>query len=375
MIIGIVFGILAAYGLLILSLSYGFWKLPNIKQQELTHETAFSVIVPFRNESLHLPNLLASIKSLEYPTTKVSFYFVDDASEDDSCEIIEKFSKKHPSINIRVLKNKRVSNSPKKDAIRTAITQLDSDWIVTTDADCIVPPKWLQLFNQEIILKRPNMIVAPVTYKEETSFFSYFQLLDFLSLQGTTIGSFGLEIPFMCNGANLSYKKKAFLAVQGFAGNDTIASGDDVFLLEKFIQKWPKKITYLKSKEAIITTVAVATHKELISQRVRWASKSANYNILTGKLIGVLVVLINLTFCVSPIFLFVGLSWEFILLFIVSKIGIDSILLFQTLRFTQQTFKLLHVLCSAVLYPFFTIFIFFRSLFSSYTWKNRSFKK
>jgi hypothetical protein len=36
----------------------------------------------------------------------------------------------------------------------------------------------------------------------------------------------------MCNGANLAYKKSLFqeLNVQG---NDTIASGDDVFLLQK----------------------------------------------------------------------------------------------------------------------------------------------
>lgn len=375
MIIGIVLGILAVYVALILSLSYGFWKLPTVKQQKIPHETAFSVIIPFRDESLRLPNLLASIKNIDYPTDKISFWFVDDASEDDSCEIIEKFSKENSAINIKVLKNKRVSNSPKKDAIRTAITQLTSDWIVTTDADCVIPPKWLQLFNQEIILKRPKMIAAPVTYKEEASFFSYFQLLDFLSLQGTTIGSFGLEIPFMCNGANLAYKKKAFLAVQGFAGNDTIASGDDVFLLEKFAQKWPKKILYLKSKEALITTVAVDTNKELIAQRTRWASKSANYSLLTGKLIGILVILMNFVFCISPVLLFAGISWKFIVLLLITKIGIDSLLLFQTLQFTQQKFRTLQLLFSAILYPFFTIFIFFTSLFSSYTWKNRTFKK
>ena len=34
-------------------------------------------------------------------------------------------------------------NSYKKKAIETAIAQADNPWIITTDADCIVPPKWL----------------------------------------------------------------------------------------------------------------------------------------------------------------------------------------------------------------------------------------
>lgn len=376
MISGILCCIVGVYSFLIFSLLYGFWKLPTIKLRSSKTLTNFSVIIPFRDEAKRLPMLLASIKQLHYPSASVSFWFIDDASEDDSCQIIEKFHKEHASINIKILKNKRISNSPKKDAIRTAISNVQSDWIITTDADCVLPPNWLLLLNQEIVLKQPKMIAAPVTYKDEQSFFSYFQLLDFLSLQGTTIGSFGLHIPFMCNGANLAYQKKAFLAVQGFAGNDTIASGDDVFLLEKFVRKWPKKVFYLKSKEVLVQTFPVATFQDLISQRVRWASKSANYNLLTGKLIGVIVILMNLACCLFPfLLLFASISWQLIVLLFASKIIVDGIFLFQTIQFTQQKFRFLHVLFSTILYPFFTVFVLLKSFFSSYTWKHREFRK
>ncbi|MBC8753182.1 glycosyltransferase [Kordia sp. YSTF-M3] len=376
MISAILYSIIVVYSALILSLVYGFRKVSTVKLQSSKPVTNFSVIIPFRDETQHLPTLLASIKRLHYPTSAVSFWFVDDASEDDSYQIIENFSKENPTITITILKNKRVSNSPKKDAIRTAIKQLQNDWIVTTDADCILPPNWLHLFNQEIVLKQPKMIAAPVTYKEEKSFFSYFQLLDFLSLQGTTIGSFGLQIPFMCNGANLAYQKKAFLAVQGFAGNDTIASGDDVFLLEKFVQKWPKKVLYLKSREALVQTFSVPRFQDLISQRIRWASKSANYSLLSGKLIGVMVILMNLICCLSPfLLLFTSISWQVMLLLWCSKLIIDGLLLFQTLQFTQQKFRFIYVFLSSILYPFFTVFVFLKSFFTSYTWKQREFKK
>lgn len=374
MILGILFFICGSYLLLILSLVYGFWKLPITKRTPATSFTEFSIIIPFRNEATNLPKLLNSITDLESPETKVSFWFVDDASTDDSSSIIEKFQKEHPTHKIQLLQNKRRSNSPKKDAITTAITNIESDWIVTTDADCIIPRNWLNMFHQEITTKQPKMIAGPVTYTEATSFFTYFQLLDFLSLQGTTIGSFGLQIPFMCNGANLAYEKKAFLEVQGFSGNDNIASGDDVFLLEKFIQKWPKEVMYLKSNEALVQTFAVHSWKSLLSQRIRWASKSANYQLSTGKIIGIVVILMNLLFCMLPILL-ISISWKIVLAIFLSKIIIDSLLLVQTLHFITQKINPIFIFISGILYPFFTLYIFILSLVSTYTWKERTFKK
>jgi hypothetical protein len=61
------------------------------------------------------------------------------------------------------------------------------------------------------------------------------------ALQGATIGSFGLGLGFMCNGANFAYKKSLFESLGGFAGNKNIASGDDVFLLQKAVTEFPQK--------------------------------------------------------------------------------------------------------------------------------------
>ncbi|AXG69652.1 beta-monoglucosyldiacylglycerol synthase [Kordia sp. SMS9] len=375
MMLGLLLFVGVSYALLILSLNYGFTKLPIQKKQVTETKTVFSVIIPFRNEAQKLPKLLQSIKELHYPKDKVSFWLVNDESEDDSVKIIEKFCRENPTWKLQILQNKRVSHSPKKDAISTAISKIKSDWIVTTDADCMLPTFWLAAFHQKIAAENPKMIAAPVTYTTTISFFSYFQLLDFLSLQGTTIGSFGAGFPFMCNGANLAYQKAAFLEVQGFSGNDNIASGDDVFLLEKFIQKWPKKVVYLKSKNAIVNTFPVASWKAFVSQRVRWASKSANYNLRTGKFVGIIVLLMNLLCCLLPFLVFTAISWRFLFAVFMFKIVLDSVFLLQTLQFTQQKIKPVYMLMSACIYPYMTIFIFCKSLFSTYTWKNRTFKK
>ena len=77
------------------------------------------------------------------------------------------------------------------------------------------------------------MVVGGVIYKTKNNWFHQFQQLDLLSLQATTIGSFGIKKPFMCNGANFAYTKELFQKIGGFNTNNAIASGDDVFLLQK----------------------------------------------------------------------------------------------------------------------------------------------
>jgi glycosyltransferase involved in cell wall biosynthesis len=93
--------------------------------------TRFTIIVPFRNEAANLPLLLDSISKLHYPKERFEVILVDDESE-------EVFSPHCSLFNIRIIKNNRVSNSL-KDAISTAIPFVSSEWIITTDADCVVP--------------------------------------------------------------------------------------------------------------------------------------------------------------------------------------------------------------------------------------------
>jgi hypothetical protein len=80
---------------------------------------------------------------------------------------------------------------PKKDAISTAIPFVSSEWIITTDADCLVPKNWLSTLDNYIQSSNVNMIAGAVTYDCKNSFLS-FPTAGLASLQGATIGSFGI---------------------------------------------------------------------------------------------------------------------------------------------------------------------------------------
>mgnify|MGYP003624249741 CR=1 FL=1 len=368
-------GITIIYLLLIVSLIYGFEKIKLFKLTSLPSQTLFSVIIPFRNEANNLPQLLESIKSLKYPKHLFEIVFVDDDSEDDSAELIMGFLANARN-DIKVIPNERTTSSPKKDAIATAIKQAHFDWIITTDADCTLPKYWLDGFDECIQQTQPTCIAAPVTYRSNSSFLNRFQVLDFLSLQGATIGGFGIQQPFLCNGANFAYKKEAFIAVKGFGGNSHIASGDDIFLLEKMGKHFPKQVQFLKCEHAIVTTSSQSSWKALLAQRIRWAAKTSSYNNWFGKFTGLVVLLMNALILIGVLLAIFGvLNWKILFYLVFIKFNIDFLLILKTATFFNQREVLPSVLFGFLIYPFFLVYVVCLSVFKGFKWKDRYYKK
>lgn len=363
----------------LLYLLFGFHQLKKDFGKNIPPKMTFSVVIPLRNEAENLPKLFASLKKLYYPQEFFEILLVNDASEDTSEALCREFIKAEKGLNVKLLQNDRRSNSPKKDAIDTAVLRAENDYIITTDADCVLPQKWLQEFNSRLVATGAKLLAGPVMTEHQEgskmSFLELFQEIDFLSLQMATMGGFGVGQPFMCNGASLCYEKAAFLQLQGFEGNNGISSGDDVFLLEKF-RKNGLKIDFLKSKEAVVLTTALPNLKTLFQQRQRWAGKMSATNGIFGKLVGVLVLLMNLMivlgFFASIFKLFPGGIFLFLFLL---KFNVDFILIYSSAGFFDNEKVLKNYFWCSGIYPFFSSYVAINSLFGGYSWKGRHFKK
>lgn len=364
------------YIVLIIAFVIGFDRVQNFENSKIKHQNTFSILIPFRDEAKNLPPLLDSLSKLKYPVNLFEIFLINDASSDNYKTLIENFQNKNKELHVHLINSIRKSNSPKKDAIQTAILQANFDWIITTDADCIIPENWLNNFDVFIQNNYSKMIVAPVTYITENSFINNFQILDFLSLQGSTIGGFGINKPFLCNGANLCYNKEAFFKVNGFEGNKHIAGGDDIFLLEKMLNFFLDEVHYLKITSSIVKTKAQPSLNHLINQRVRWAAKTSSYTNNFGKLVGLIVFAFNFYL----IFLFVNatlnyVSWQHFGLVFLLKFNIDFLLIYKTSKFFNQQEALRKYLISSVLYPVFNVIVVFLSFFKKFEWKGRTFTK
>ncbi|HEX9981274.1 MAG TPA: glycosyltransferase [Flavobacterium sp.] len=343
---------------------------PSFKQPD----TRFSILIPFRNEADNLPRLLESIKNIDYPNSHFEIILINDFSDDHSESIVYKWRVENGEIHTTMIDNVRISGSPKKDALTRAVPIVVNEWIVTTDADCVLPEKWLRTLNDYILATNALLIAGPVVYDSEKTFLQRFQQADLLSLQAATVGSFGLNKAFMCNGANLAYKKSLFNELNGFRGNNASASGDDVFILQKAVAQYPEKVHYLLSKEALVLTRPAKNMRELFLQRVRWASKAATYNHDFGEMLALVVFLGNFTFVFFTALAIAGIvKWEITATLFIVKFIADYSLLLRANRFFRNG-RFIFPVVSSLIYPFFSTTVALYSMVWKYEWKGRKFR-
>jgi len=218
------------------------------------------------------------------------------------------------------------------------------------------------------------MIAGPVNYFLKNNLINHYQQLDNFSLQTTTVGTFGLNHPILCNGANLAYKKEEFNLVSGFSDNNHIASGDDIFLLEKFRNRDPKRDRFIKSKDSIITTKPQGSWKEITNQRIRWASKTSKQKDVFSKLLGLIVFLTNLIVFIGLVLIIINSGFiSYYISFLLIKIIVDYLILYQTSGFFKSKINILFFLINTSIYPIITIIVVIKSFKGNYRWKERTF--
>lgn len=381
------FVIFGLYFLLIIYYWRSWLSIPVFKPElsNLSAQTRITVIIPARNEEEHIGACLESLSRQLYPKAFFEVLVVDDHSTDSTAAII----KKHAGGNVKLISLKDfVSvdlNSYKKKAIEVAVQQATGELIVTTDADCIVEKHWLQTIAAFYEEFDPAFIAAPVAINCSNKFIEFFQATDFMVLQGITGASVHKKIHSMCNGANLAYSKTAFVEVGGFAGIDNIASGDDMLLMHKIYQRWPQRVMFLRSKDAIVQTAPVNSVKDFFNQRIRWASKADKYDDKRISAVLLLVYGVNLVLLFLPVIAILHpgkltvfnyqisiINLWLLLLFI--KTTVELIFLYPVARFFGKQ-RMLWMF--PLLQPFhimYTVIAGWLGKFGSYSWKERKVK-
>lgn len=363
------------YCIIILVFTWGWFKLFQGCQEKANSQNALriSVIVPARNEEDHMIDLLKDMEHQDYPSSGYEVIIVDDQSSDRTAEVVQRFIQDHPWIDIKLIRNDdhKLSGS-KKEALAAGISAASGELILTTDADCRFGRRWISamssFFNDDV-----ELVAGPVSYIASRGILNQFQALEFLGMMAAGAGGVRAGLPFICNGANLAYRKRTFLALQGFTGNQHILSGDDVFLMHKVKrERGHCSIRFAGTPDALVRTTPVASLGAFIRQRIRWASKSTGYRDRTAMLTTLAVFLLNLAvvalfftgFFHSPAFLvFVGA--------ILTKSIIDLPLLLGVTKFTDQRWLLRSYLLFQLIYPFYVVTTGILSLWLPVYWKRQ----
>lgn len=334
-----------------------------------------SIVIAARNEEENIAACIHSIGKQQYPRHLFQLIIIDDDSTDNTFRIANGIFYEGLEIICLKLPPAEKNTAPKKRALEKGISMASGTLIVTTDADCTAGPHWLKNIAAYYVQSKNIFIAAPVKIRDGSSLLSKFQALDFLTMQGITGAAVFKRFHNMCNGANLAYEKKVFYEVDGFNGVDAIASGDDMLLMKKVFQQHPHSIGFIKSSEAIVTTLPAASWKVFFQQRIRWASKATHYKQPAIFLVLLLVYSINLLILC---FLLIGAFQQFALLLFLflclAKFFVELFFVINVSAFFKQSYLIPWLL---LLQPLHIVYIVFSGLagqFKTYEWKGRKLK-
>lgn len=360
----------ALYLIYILAFTFGLY---NLKEKFLTfnnkNNVKVSVLIAARNEEKNIGNLLKSLYNQTFSKELFEVIIIDDHSEDETISVVENFLKEHKDINLKFFKAEKEG---KKHAISQALHLAENELILVTDADCFLKETWIESIVNFYKEENCKMILAPVLLSPAETFFEKIQVLEHLSLIGSTAGSAAIGFPVMCNGANMAYERLAALEVEKQRKDFNIPSGDDMFLMEYFIKNYgAENVKFLLSKTAIVKTNTCKNISEFFRQRRRWVSKTKSYTswkILSTAFVVLFFNLSIISLLVSALFSPTLLIPYFLLTFL--KFLIDYPLLRNITTFMNQKNLLIWTLPLEFVYPFYAVFTAISGMLINVKWKR-----
>ncbi|MFA6233233.1 MAG: glycosyltransferase [Bacteroidota bacterium] len=340
--------------------------MEDLPDEEDIRQPSVTVLVPARNEELHIGDCIASLRAQRYASGRMEVLLLDDHSEDDTRARAE--AAMEGDGRFRILS---AEGEGKKAAITQGVREARGDVIVATDADCVQDPDWLQAMIAPFI-EGADIVAGPVVYEGRRTLFQRFQALEFLGLMGVGAGFFGIGYPRLCNGANLAYRREMFTAVSGFEGNEGVHSGDDEFLLHKIVYRQSGSAHFVTRPEAVVRTGAAPTLRAFLRQRIRWASKGRTYD--DGRFVAFLLLLF-------VYFLFAAVApWVSVrsgaalisgFIFFLLKVIADTGVLYASARLFRQPLRITDILAAEFLHAYYLVFVSVVGFFGGFTWKNR----
>lgn len=351
----------AAYLYFMVKLLRGWRLFASEKKGASQIASKISVVVPFRNEAQNLPHLFASLESVDYPKLDFELLLVDDHSTDRGAEITKEWMAK-TNLTVRLVSAK---GEGKKAAQSEGVSVAAYGLIACTDADCEVPPDWLQTISESFLNSEVALSFGPVTF---SGIGHRLQKLEFSALIASTMAMLKQGWPVMGNAANMAFRKDVFLSAEESLQKVPSASGDDVFLLHHANKRGFKIGTF----NALVTTLPQPDLKTFLSQRLRWAAKARYYQQPAALFVGALVLGVNVLILAGLVALLFGshLPWAFWLLAGV-KLVFDFVLLQRSVGFFKQKVQLHIFLLQEIVNVVYVPVVAVLSQIMHFTWKGR----
>ncbi len=365
------------YLIICIWLSRGLSKVsktgPKVSSNE---DTTVSVIIAARNEEKSIATTLDTLKEQTYSADLFTITVVDDRSEDDTGSIVKSYQKEMPNLKLCHVDEVTEGVAPKKNAINLGVVNSDSDIILITDADCILPPKWIETVVSFFKDSEVGLVQGLTGYpKSSLSFFDRFQQIDFFSHSVVAAAGIGRNVPINSNANNFAYRRSIFKSLDGYGDVAHVISGDDDLLLQRVWEQGEWKISYMATPEAAVVTESATSIPEMLNQRKRWGSKTVYYKPVQVAVLAI-IFLFYITVALNTLFLPINVSTPVVALSLygVKIVGELFFLVPGTAIFNRKDLRRSIFWCSP-LQLYLVLYSVIAGVFGSFSWKGESYKR
>lgn len=337
-------------------------KFPKLGYDQLPSAT---IIVAARNEEENILSCMESLDKLEYPENKLEIILVNDHSTDSTEKIIQEFIHDKPKFKLYVPEKILGNLKGKANALANALKIAKGEIILTTDADCIVNPKWA--ITMASYYQNDVAFVGGFTTQEDKNAFEGMQAIDFIFLLTVASGALNLGKPLAAIGNNMSYRKSVYDEIGGYE-NLPFSITEDFRLLRSIHELKKYKCIYPVDHDALVSSKACPDIKSLYWQKKRWGVGGMESDFI-GYLIMVWGYISKGMILLTP--LFFTLNALYLIFF---KIMIDFFFVKPIFNKLKLRMKLTHFLWFEVYYTIYVLALPFIVLPNrKIKWKGRTF--
>lgn len=263
-------------GLINLSYYLGFFKFAFARtdQNPTPKNLPVSVIICAKNEAENLRNFLPLILSQDHPDFEV--VVINDASTDETLEVMEEFEMTDPRVKIVNVQNNEAFWANKKYALTLGIKKAGKPYLLFTDADCRPETdQWLKEMSahfedqKSIVLGYGGYLINTRSILNKLIRFETL----FTAIQYFSYASWGK--PYMGVGRNLAYTSEEFFAQNGFATHLHVKSGDDDLFVNRAANRFNTALCI--SPNGITRSVPKEDLRSWFLQKRRHVSIAAHY--------------------------------------------------------------------------------------------------
>lgn len=285
-----------------------FSKLSSLKTSKKFSPEKYpiSLIICAKNEAENLKKHIPIWQSQNHANYEI--ILINDASIDDTLEVMETFAATDPRIQIVDVKNNEAFWASKKYALTLGIKRSKNTRLVFTDADCYPASNdWLALMASNFSEEK-QLVLGYGAYVKQPGFLN--KIIRFETLM-TAVQYFSYAKagnPYMGVGRNLAYTSTLYYENKGFMSHIKIPSGDDDLFVNEAATA--KNVAICIEPEAFTYSVPKQKKKNWLLQKKRHYSTARLYKQKHRFMLGAYYLFNLLFWILLPTVLFTDL-WHF----------------------------------------------------------------